>query len=135
MQEFIKARNAFTKTKSDENRITFSNLRTKYNRTRQNAKRRFKVSDGKRLESIAKSQPRKFSKSLKKDYNKPKPKNNDIEIENLFDHFNTLLGQDTDTLFNDTQFPQNVNDMELDSPILFYSILSHNLGRSSGHHR
>lgn len=121
-QEFIKARNTFTKNKSDENRITFSNLRTKYNRTRQNAKRRFKVNEGKRLESIAKSEPRKFWKSLKKGYNKPKPKNNDIKIENLFDHFNTLLGQDTDTLFNDTQFPQHLNDVELDSPITEHEI-------------
>ena len=51
-----------------------------------------------------------------------KPKNNDIEIENLFDHFNTLLGQDTDTLFNDIQFPQHENDMELDSPITEHEI-------------
>lgn len=97
-QEFKKARNIFTKSKTDETRTSFVKTRTKYNRARQVAKRRFKINEGQRLENIVKSQPRNFWKSLKKCYTKPQNKNNDVKLDNLYDHFNNLLGQDPEII-------------------------------------
>ena len=65
---------------------------------RQKAKTCFKINVGQRLEKIAKSQPRKFWKSLKKCYNNPKSNTNDIKMEDLHEHFNTLLGQEPDNI-------------------------------------
>ena len=92
-QDFKTARNTFNQNKTAENRIAFVRMRTKYNKVRKKAKTAFKISEGQRLEHIAKSQPRKFWKSLKKCYNKPKTNKNDVKIEDLYEHFNTLLGQ------------------------------------------
>ena len=92
-QEFKKARNKFVKNKTDENRTAFTKSRTIYNKVRQRAKIRHKISEGQRLGNIAKTQPKKFWKSLKKSINKSKHINNDIKIEDLYNHFNNLLGQ------------------------------------------
>ena len=64
-QEFKTARNLFSRNKTNDNRNLFVKARTKYNSARQRAKRRFKFNEGKRLENIARKQPRKFWKSLK----------------------------------------------------------------------
>ena len=65
----------FKRNKTDENIIAFAKARTKYNKARQKAKHSFKIKECQRLEQIAKSQPRKFWKSLKGCY---KPKTNKI---------------------------------------------------------
>ena len=65
-QDFKKARNKFVKNKIEENRTAFTKSRTIYNRVRQRAKTRYKINEGRRLENIAKTQPKKFWKSLKK---------------------------------------------------------------------
>jgi len=41
-------------------------MRTKYNKIRKKSKAKYKKSEGKRLEDIAKSDPKHFWKSLKK---------------------------------------------------------------------
>ena len=64
-QEFKTARNIFNRNRTIENRMTFVKTRTKYNRVRQKAKICFQMNEGQRHEKIAKSQPRKFWKSLK----------------------------------------------------------------------
>ena len=64
-KEFKTARNLFSRDKSYENRTSFVKARTKYRRARQKAKKRFRYDEGKKIENIAKKQPRKFWKSLK----------------------------------------------------------------------
>lgn len=116
-QEFTKARNIFTKNRTDETRTSFVKMRTKYNRVRQIAKRRFKLNEGQRLENIAKVQPKKFWKSIKRCYTKPANKNIDVDIKDLYNHFNTLLGQVPENYnANNVEF-QDVQDNELDGKI------------------
>ena len=68
--------------KSNENRTSFLISRTKYSRSRQKAKRRFKYDKEKNnFKYIAKKQPRKFWKSLKKCNKKTNVGNNDISID------------------------------------------------------
>ena len=115
-QDFKTARKVFTRNKTNENRTSFVKARTKYNRARQKAKKRYKYNEGKKLENIAKKQPRKFWKSLKKCYKKSQTGNNDVKIDDFFDHFNTLLGQNPDNNENDTDFG-NVQNDDLDKNI------------------
>ena len=73
------------------------------------------MKEGRRLVQIAKSQPRKFWKSLEKCYNKPKTDKNDIKIEDIYEHFNTLLGQDLDDrkVMNNDDNERQTDDYEL----------------------
>lgn len=63
--EFTKARNIFNKNKSADNRNSFIRKRTRYNNIKKKNMSRFKINEGRRLENIAKAQPRTFWKSLK----------------------------------------------------------------------
>ena len=86
---------------------------------RQKAKLRFKKSAGQRLENIVKTKPRKVWKFLKKShgYNKLNKGNYDINTEDLFNHFNDLLGQNEDNnATDDTEF-YNIQDNDLDCQI------------------
>ena len=82
---------------------------------RQKAKRCFKMNEGQRLDKIARSQPHKFWKSLKKCYNNPKNNTNAIKMENLHEHFNTLLGQEPDNInVTNNDDEGQIEDNELD---------------------
>ena len=116
-QEFIKARNKFIKNKIDENRTAFTKSRTIYNKIRQRANTRYRINEGQRLENIAKTQPKTFWKSLKKSINKSKPNSGEIKIEDLYNHFNDLLGQNEDANeAYETEIPIK-EDIELDCEI------------------
>ena len=131
-QEFRNARNIFTKNKTDETRTAFVKTRTKYNRVRQIAKRRFKLNEGQRLENIAKLQPKKFWKSIKRCYTKPASKNIDVDMKDLYNHFNTLLGQvPENNNANDIEF-QDIQDNELDSKITEQEIRQAVFNQKSG---
>ena len=59
-KEFNKIRNAFIKNKTDANKSQFTASRSKYNKIKRKAKLNFKISEGKRLQALAKKEPRKF---------------------------------------------------------------------------
>ena len=60
--EFKYARNLFLKNKSDVNRQHFISLRSKYNKVKNIAKKKFKIKEGQELCSIAKSNQSNFGK-------------------------------------------------------------------------
>lgn len=120
-QEFKTARNIFARNKTNENRLSFVRTRTKYNRIRQKAKRLFKMNEGKRLGSIANSKPRQFWKSLKQCYNKSQNNMNNIKMNDLYEHFNTLLSQDSDVIVDNQDF-QIIEDIDLDCDITEYEV-------------
>ena len=88
--EFNKIRNAFIKNKTDANKSQFTASRSKYNKIKRQAKLNFKISEGKRLQALAKKEPRKFWKSLKKKYKKTPLCSENLTITDLFDHFKTI---------------------------------------------
>ena len=98
--------------------MTFVKTRTKYNRVRQKAKTCVKMNEGHRLEKIAKSQPRKFWKSLKSVIIILKI-TNDIKMEDLYEHFHTLLGQEPDNInVTNNDDEEQIEDNELDFNII-----------------
>ena len=134
-QEFKQARNAFMKNKTDDHRKAFSKSRTKYNRARQKAKKNFKLNEGKKLENIAKTQPRKFWKSLKKCNNNLKNTDNDIKLDDLYKHFDELYGDNANNENDDLDF-HDIQDNELDTEIteqeLRRAVFKQNNGKSPG---
>lgn len=120
-KEFKTARNIFARNKTNENRLSFVRTLTKYNRIRQRAKRLFKMNEGKRLGSIANSKPRQFWKSLKQCYNKSQNNMNNIKMNDLYEHFNTLLSQDSDVIVDNQDF-QIIEDIDLDCEITEYEV-------------
>ena len=95
---------------------------------------RFKISEGQRLENIAKTKPRKFWNALKKCYNKPNKGNYDINTEDLFNHFNDLLGQNVDNN-DDTEF-YNIQDDDFDCQLkeeeVHCAVFKQKIGKASG---
>jgi hypothetical protein len=135
-REFIENRNNFVKNKNSENRNLFSKSRTKYNRIRKQAKFNYRVKEGKKLESIANTQPRKFWKSLKHCYKNPKIKNDNIGIEELYNHFNNLLSDTPDIDITENQHPQYIQDDDLDDVIteqeVHRAVYKQNNGKACG---
>ena len=134
-QEFKTSRNNFSHNKTDENRISFTRARTKYNRARKKAKQKFKLKEGQRLENIAKTKPKQFWKSIKKCYNKSKNSKNNVKLDDLYDHFNSLLGQEPENDPADVEIQNNQND-ELDCQIteeeVRKAVFKQNNGKASG---
>jgi hypothetical protein len=64
-KEFKMARNFCLRNKTYKNRIQFTKIRTIYNLIQKKAKPNFRINEAKRLEEIAKTQPRTFWKSIK----------------------------------------------------------------------
>jgi hypothetical protein len=99
------------------------------------------MNESTRLCNIAKTQPRTFWKTLKKCY-KPNNKNtNQPQINEMFNHFNDLIGNDpSDSIDNEINehnlnTPQTVIE-QLDSPIteseIYQAVFKQNNGKSSG---
>lgn len=118
-QEFKQNRNSFNKCKTNENRIKFVKSRTKFNRIKQQAKFAYKVNEGKKLEKLAKSDSKKFWKSVKK-FNKTVKNNDCPEINELYDHFSKLFNDNREDNINQDNDPtpnDNPTDELLDSVI------------------
>ena len=79
------------------------------------------MNEGKRLGSIANSKPRQFWKSLKQCYNKSQNNMNNIKMKDLYEHFNTLLSQDTDVIVDNQDF-QIIDNIDLDCEIKEYEV-------------
>ena len=93
-------------------------MRNTYKKIRKNAKYKHKVNEGKKLNQIAKTQPGKFWISLKRCYNTKAKSESSIEINELFQHFSTLLGENVENINNNNnqQFA-DISDRQLDAEI------------------
>lgn len=67
-RDFTHARNVFNRARNDQSRINFTQARTKYNRVKRKAQYNYKIKEGQRLNDLAKKDPRKFWKTIKKSY-------------------------------------------------------------------
>ena len=113
--QFKKARNEFVKRRTDENRHLFTHARTKYNYAKKKAKNKHKIKEGQKLQSISKTHPKKFWKSIKKCYKKKTNSSNNITVDSLFEHFNDLLN--TDQNAEDAEISNDIHDEDLDLEI------------------
>jgi hypothetical protein len=87
---FVNARNAYTRIKSDVNRVRFVQARSSYNRVKRRAKYVYRMKQGKELSSLAKKNPRSFWKTIKQ--NSPnKSEKSSIPVGDFFEHFKNLF--------------------------------------------
>ena len=115
---FNRAKHDYTRNRTDINRLNLTRCRSKLNKTKRRAKAIFKFEEGKRVEKLAKTNPKNFWKETKK-FTKKKSKFSDtITAEDFFEHFSEVFGNQSDDR-NSNDHPEaqaNINDESLDIP-------------------
>ena len=107
--------------------MAFVRARTKYNKTKKKAKFEYKSTEGHKLRKLAKSNPRKFWKILKK--KKKENKSDNLKAnnfnnhsKNVYDHSNLNLSENVhkndDTANNDKLLDSKISDDEIRKAIL-----------------
>ena len=118
-QNFNRAKHEYSRNRTDANRVNLTRCRSKLNKTKRRAKAIFKFEEGKRVENLAKSNPKSFWKEIKK-FTKKKSKSSDtVTAEDFFEHFSGVFGaqSDDDPLSNTYPDMQaNIQDESLDTP-------------------
>ena len=124
-RDFKTARNAFNRDKNITSRINFTRARTKYNRVKKKALKNFRLREGIRLNDMAKSEPRKFWKKLKRSYKKKNMEAKNLNIQDLHDHFKNMFGE-MPSEQNDTEPDIHQNNMceELDAEFTYAELQS-----------
>ena len=135
--EFTTARNIFNRVKNDQSRISFTRARTKYNRVKKKAREKFKRSEGNRLNELAKTDARKFWKSIKNTYKKKNITQNSIAVDELHDHFKRMFGEQPEPNQNtEPNVNMNIINAELDEQFtyseLHSAIFSQNNNKTPG---
>lgn len=95
-KEFKKTRNIFLRDKNTTNRQKFVSARTKYNRIKRLAKQNHKMKEGQNICAMAKKQPRKFWKAIKRKFRSKSTQSKTLTAEDLFKYFKTVFGDDMD---------------------------------------
>jgi hypothetical protein len=92
-KEFKKARNIFNRNKNDINRQIFINSRNAYNKAKKTALRKNKLSEGKRVNELAHTNPREFWKNVKRKTKSQNKQSDNLKVEDLFEHFKIYLAE------------------------------------------
>ena len=114
-KDFTHARNTFVRNKSDENKRIFLDKKRTYNKTKRKVKKEFMHTEKHRLSHEAKSEPKSFWKTIKKQYQKPTPSSNSLTVTELHGHFQNLYGGQPDNQAPDPEIPP-ISDQDLDRP-------------------
>ena len=136
-KEFNKARNAFTRNKTAINRQAFTHAKSTYNRIKHTHRNKFKSKEKIHLTNLGKTKPREFWKKIKEQYRKNERTAVQLNVLDLYEHFNKLYG--TEPITNNTEnddMDNEIYDVELDKEIsieeLRHAIYSQNNNKSSG---
>lgn len=91
--EFTTARNRFNRDKNEQTRLNFIQARTSYNRVKRKAYQAYKIKEGRRINNLAKSNPRKFWKNINRTYKKSSPTPDSLTVDELYNHFENVFGE------------------------------------------
>lgn len=129
-REFTSARNLFNRDKNDQTRLNFTRARTRNNRVKKKAKQNHKIKEGRRINDLAKTEPRKFWKNVKKSYKKTTAEADSSNVEDMHDHFENMFGEQS---HNDDNIEPELNqnyckelDMEFTEAELRSAVFSQN---------
>ena len=115
--------------------MNFIESKQTYNKAKKQAKKQFMKIEGKRVEALAKTKPRKFWKHIKQQYKLNPQKTNNIIIEEFYNHFNDLLHKEPPQSEPPTEHMERLDDF-LDAPFseeeLINVIKSQNNNKSPG---
>ena len=87
-RDFKSASNSFNQLKTDEART-----RARYNKIKKEAKKKFKIKRGQRINNLAKKQRREFWKNINATDQKTNENANSLTIEDLHDYFKSIFGE------------------------------------------
>ena len=94
-------------------------MRTRYNRIKKIAKKKQKQKECREVSALAKKQPKKFWKTIKKKLKKKAQQSDKITITDLFDHFKFIYGEDENSTGQEDRDlhvnPEQVVNEELDA--------------------
>lgn len=91
--------------------------RTKYNRTKRKAVRKFKITEGQKLNDAALKHPRKFWKKIKPYCKRKSRKGDNLNMKDMFNLFQSMFGEDFPQDNIEIPLNQNIFDHELDADI------------------
>lgn len=137
-KQFKQVRNTFVRDKSETNRRNFVKARSAYNKTKQQAKLKFKRQEGERINNLAKTDSKGFWKHIKQSIGSSKVNADDLKLEDLLHHFQNLFGQDDNQEpVTDENLPQSdlypeFFDTEITEDELRSAVFSQNNGKSPG---
>ena len=112
-QEFKSARNIFNRSKNEETRINFTRARTRFNRIKRKAKQKYKIKEGRRINSMAKSQPKKFWQNIKSTFKKKQERAETLTSDDLHEYFKAMFDENLENDISD----QDLNKAETDPNI------------------
>ena len=100
-------------------------------------KRNFRRSEGLRISNLAKTNPKSFWKNIKKQNKKNNAISEKLDIKDMFNHFNGLLGSEpAQEDINHANGPPLIDDENLDSEFteaeLKHAVFSQNNSKSPG---
>jgi hypothetical protein len=116
-REFNKTRNRFNRDKSAYNKTLFLQAKKSYNTIKRKSKQNYKKAEGARISRLAKDDSRAFWKNIKNNVKNDKNVNSNITLNEMYDHFNDLLGNEADDINlnpNGTNEAEIINDTFLD---------------------
>lgn len=133
---FKHARNKFVKFKNDENRRDFINAKTHFNRIKRREKNKFKSKQKVNLTKMAKEKPRQFWNKVKTQYTKHRSVAENLNINDIYTHFENLYGSDYQHADNNTFDRDTIGDDFLDKEISYDEVrrvvFQQNNNKSSG---
>ncbi|MEW8545054.1 MAG: reverse transcriptase family protein [Candidatus Thiodiazotropha sp.] len=116
-QKFSEASSLYKKNKSEERKRNLVQCRTKLNKETRRAKAIFKFEQGQRISKLAKTNPKSFWKSVKKENKTMQRPSDNLSTDDFYMHFSDIHGMNSDDSFSDsvnTSDTNIINDLDLE---------------------
>ena len=134
--DYKKARNELNKNNSSENRKIFIKAKNRYQNTRKRARKKFIRNEAIKLETIAKTDPRNFWKSIRKTKTANKIDTDYITLKDFHEHFKNLFEKEEVAQSDYSLSNSSISDPDLDRSItedeLKKAVFAQNNGKSPG---
>ena len=90
-QNFNRAKHAYARCRSDENRINLTRGRTSLNKAKRRAQAIYKFEKGKRVQNLAKTNPKQFWKEIKKVIRRKQKSSDNLSSDDVLEPFSNVF--------------------------------------------
>ena len=118
-QNFNRAKHTYARCRSDQNRINLTRCRTSLNKAKRRAQAIYKFEKGKRVQNLARTNPKQFWKEIKKVNGRKRKLSDKLSSDDFLEHFSNVFKIPTENI-NADPFDENFGDTSdemLDRPI------------------
>ena len=138
-KEYTRARNKSLKSRNTEDRQSFINAKTFFNKVKRREKNKYKRKEKINLTDLARNKPKQFWKKVKNQYKNSKIMSENVHVNEFYDHFKKLYGSEPDATTEINENNENIDTVYneyLDGDISYVEIkqavFSQNNNKSSG---